>query len=165
MYILYKRWDGLTMSRKYVMKIKNVKYNHSFCRNTPRKRIWTASNLNFINTFLIFSRNKKERFRFRHWCWCSPKTSPLIYLRYFISEWIAFILRQNNPFYKNFRTRGLHAVPTLTCYVPSFYSKYLITKGHNSKTKAFKNMSLDLQLHLVKINFSSLVLISLILLE
>ena len=41
-----------------------------------------------------------------------------------------------------------HAVPTLICHGPSIYLKFLVKKGHHSKTIAFRVMPL-LQLHLV----------------
>ena len=40
-------------------------------------------------------------------------------------------------------------VRMLVCQGPSFYLKFLVKKGHNSKTMAFRFMPLALQLHLV----------------
>ena len=64
-------------------------------------------------------------------------------------------------------TRALHEVPKLICQWPLFYLKFLIRKGHNSKTIAFKVIPLVLQLppcHDEEV-FPSLVLIPLIFFE
>ena len=58
------------------------------------------------------------------------------------------------------KQKHLYAVPKLVCQGPSFYLNYLVKKGHNSKTIAFRVMPLVLQLPLVmKNNIPSLVLI------
>ena len=46
------------------------------------------------------------------------------------------------------QTRAQHAEPTLISPEPSFYLKFLVKKRNNSKTIAFKAMSLVLQLQL-----------------
>ena len=43
----------------------------------------------------------------------------------------------------------MHAVPMLVCQGTSFYLKYLVEKGHNSKTISIRVMPLVLLMHLV----------------
>ena len=64
-------------------------------------------------------------------------------------------------------TRAPNAVPTLVCQGPSFYLKFLVKKGHNSKNISFRVISLALQPHFVMMSKYSkfLVLIPLILFE
>ena len=48
----------------------------------------------------------------------------------------------------NYNQRASHAVPMIVSQGPLFYSKFLVKKGHNSKSIAFRVMSLVKQLHI-----------------
>ena len=52
------------------------------------------------------------------------------------------------------KTRAPHAVLTLICHGPTFYLKFLVKRGDNSKIRAIIVMSLALQLHIVMSMYS-----------